>query len=80
MIDSRDRLAMLEVPVEALSLARTLYGQLERLDPSYETRLWDNLCGSEQDVYIYALWDTLKLSRDTVLNLFARDDEVSRCS
>ncbi len=69
-----------EVPIEAVALARTLYGQLERLDPSYETRLWDDLCGSEQDVYIYAIWDTFKLSRDEALKLLTCNNTVSRSS
>ncbi len=66
------------VPPEALALARTLYVQLERLDPSYEARLWDDLDGLEQDVYVYAVWNTIALRRDDILKLFACDDAVGR--
>ncbi len=44
-----------KAPVEALSLTWILYGAHERLSLSYRTRLWDELCGSEQDVYIHVV-------------------------
>ncbi len=60
------------------TLGRTLYYQLERLDPALDERKWDDLGPEEQDVYRLAMRATLRLGRRAVLELFSCDDEISR--
>lgn len=59
-------------------LGRLLYYHLERLDPSYEERPWDDLPGSEQDVYIDAIWNVITFGGKDVLLLLPDHSDVSR--
>lgn len=60
-------------------LARCLYESMERLDPSYEGALWDDLTIIERDVFYFSICSVL-LERSDVLRAmeinFAGDDVV----
>jgi len=58
-------------------LGRLLYYHLERLDPSYKERAWDDLPGGEQDVYIGAVRDAILFGEEHVLLLLSDDGAVS---
>jgi hypothetical protein len=61
-------------------LGRCLYQQLERLDPSYENRKWDDLEGPEQDVYLLAAKSTIRLEADATLRILSDDGIIDWCS
>lgn len=50
------------------------------LETSYETREWEDFPGSEQHVYVYAIWNVITFGRKDVLLLLPNDRDVSRGS
>ena len=59
-------------------LGKMLFEQLERMDPSYDGRSWDDLDGGEQDIYIHAVVSVVRFGEEKISELLAYDDEVSR--
>jgi len=75
--------ALSEAPILARAeaaerLGQLLYYHLERLDPSYSERGWDDLPADEQHVYVYAIWNVIMLGGNDVLLLLANDDAIGR--
>jgi hypothetical protein len=68
-----------KVPREAEALAKVLHEQLKRLDFGYEAKAWKELDGAEQNIYIYALWDKIKIKKDDILSLMSHCNTVGRC-
>ena len=59
-------------------LGKILFDQLERMDPSYVHRSWDDLDGGEQYIYIHAIVSVIRFGEERILELLASDNEVSR--
>jgi hypothetical protein len=50
-----------------------LYGQLEALDPSYDCRKWEELDGTEQDVYLLGIERVIRFESRAVMLVLAND-------